>query len=122
MTAWDRTEDIAVALIDMIKGLGLKDYHIAIEKPLNVRNKATSITLANCNGYLLGRLAPYTDGFTFIDNVSWCSYNLITGKRKERKKQSMEILASSGIVPLEQVNDDMADAYCILLYSQTIFK
>ena len=36
-----------------------------------------------------------------------------------RKAQSIEILKSYNIVPDNDINDDMADAFCILLYVES---
>ncbi|RRD48451.1 hypothetical protein EII12_10985, partial [Buchananella hordeovulneris] len=36
-----------------------------------------------------------------------------------RKVQSIEILKSYNIVPDNDINDDMADAFCILLYVES---
>lgn len=118
-TAWERTAQIAEALNDMIVEEDLIDYHIVIEQPINVRNKKTAITLANCNGMLLGMLQNITDGFTFIPNSSWASYHLISGKRAERKEQSKAILFHDLGFDL---GDDEADAYCQLKYVESLEK
>lgn len=118
-TAWERTAQIAEALNDMIVEEDLLDYHIVIEQPINVRNKKTAITLANCNGMLLGMLQNITDGFTFIPNSSWASYHLISGKRAERKEQSKAILLHDLCLDL---GDDEADAYCQLKYVESLEK
>ena len=47
----------------------------------------------------------------------WLS--LIKGKSKARKEQSIDILKSYDIVPEDKINDDMADAFCILLYVES---
>lgn len=118
-TAWDRTAQIADALNDMIVEEDLLDYHIVIEQPINVRNKKTAITLANCNGMLLGMLQQVSNGFTFIPNSSWASYHLISGKRAERKEQSKAILLHELGLDL---GDDEADAYCQLKYVESLEK
>lgn len=118
-TAWERTAQIAEALNDMIVEEDLIDYHIVIEQPINVRSKKTAITLANCNGMLLGMLQNITDGFTFIPNSSWASYHLISGKRAERKEQSKDILFHDLGFDL---GDDEADAYCQLKYVESLEK
>lgn len=118
-TAWERTAQIAEALNDMIVEEDLLDYHIVIEQPINVRNKKAAITLANCNGMLLGMLQNITDGFTFIPNSSWASYHLISGKRAERKEQSKAILLHDLCLDL---GDDEADAYCQLKYVESLEK
>lgn len=118
-TAWERTAQIAEALNDMIVEEDLLDYHVVIEQPINVRNKKTSITLANCNGMLLGMLQQVSNGFTFIPNSSWASYHLISGKRAERKEQSKAILLHDlGL----NLGDDEADAYCQLKYVESLEK
>jgi Holliday junction resolvasome RuvABC endonuclease subunit len=91
-SAWERTAQIAETIKEMIIEDSLQNYHIVIEQPINVRNKKTAITLANCNGMLLGMLQAVIDGFTFIPNSSWASFHLISGKRTERKEQSKAIL------------------------------
>ena len=118
--AWERTEIISKAIIDIIKENGLKGYSIAIEKPINVRNKLTAITLSNCNGYFLGRLSKYTNGFFFVENAKWASYHLISGKRLDRKRQSIEIVKSMEEFKDVDVNDDMADAINILTYVDSL--
>lgn len=118
-SAWDRTAQIAESIIEMIKEDGLSDHHIVIEQPINVRNKKTAITLANCNGMLLGMLQSFSDGFTFIPNSSWASFHLISGKRPERKEQSKAILLHDLGLDL---GDDEADAYCQLKYVESLEK
>ena len=118
-TAWDRTAQIAEAIKAMMIEDELLEYHIVIEQPINVRNKKTAITLANCNGMLLGMLQVVSNGFTFIPNSSWASYHLISGKRAERKEQSKEILLHDLGLDL---GDDEADAYCQLKYVESLEK
>ena len=113
----ERTQNIINALIDMIEAEGLQDYFVAIEEPIITMKTANTMKLIRCNGMLLAALRhKFNMGFIDIPNVKWASYSLIKGKRKERKAASIEVLRQSGLVPEEQLNDDMADAYCILLY------
>jgi len=58
-------------------------------------------------------------GYVDIPNSKWCGYHLIKGKSALRKEQSIEILKSYNIVPEDKVNDDQADAFCILLYVES---
>ena len=44
---------------------------------------------------------------------------LFKGKSKARKEQSIDILKSYNIVPDNDINDDQADAFCILLYVES---
>lgn len=118
-SAWERTAQIAETIKEMIIEDSLQNYHIVIEQPINVRNKKTAITLANCNGMLLGMLQAVTDGFTFIPNSSWASFHLIGGKRTERKEQSKAILLHDLGLDL---GDDEADAYCQLKYVESLEK
>lgn len=120
LNAWERTYNVVQALKDMIEQDGLQGYHLAIETPIIGRSRKGSINLANCNGYLIGSLDGILNGFTFIDNSKWCAHHLITGKREQRKEESKQLLISSGLVPKDKVDDNMADAYGILLYAESL--
>lgn len=116
----DRTAVMIEQLFEIIDYWAIEDYFIAIEEPIIVQRTRGNISLVRANGYLLGALRlRYNMGKVDVPNASWASYHLITGKRKERKEQSMNILAGTGLVPNEAINDDMADAYCILSYMET---
>lgn len=118
LKAWDRTYNMAQALKDLIEEYDLQDYHVYIEEPIVGRGIKGSINLINCNGYFLGLIDSVTDGFTFVPNSKWASYNLISGKREERKKQSIEIMNSD--LGLDSNDDNMADAYGILKYIESL--
>lgn len=116
----ERTKLMAESIGDMIEQHGLEDYFIAIEEPIIVRRTKGNISLVRANGYFLGYLRlRFNIGSIDVPNSVWASHNLITGKRAERKKQSMAILDRAKIVPSDMINDDMADAYCIWVYMQT---
>ena len=94
---------------------------IAIEEPIITMKTKGNISLVRCNGYFLAMMYDkFNIGSIDVPNSKWTSFNLIRGKRPERKEQSMAILKSADIVPEEVVNDDMADAYCILLYVESM--
>ena len=115
---YERTGLIINALIEIIESWGLAEYFIAVEEPIIKFKTKSNITLIRAHGMLLGALLNrFNMGFVDIPNVKWCSYNLITGNREQRKKESIELLKRSDLVPEEAINDDMADAYGILLYS-----
>lgn len=95
----------------------LYNYFIAIEEPIITMKTKSTMNLIRANGYFLGYMfTKFNMGYVDVPNSKWASYHFIKGKREERKKQSMEILKQSGLIPTDKVNDDMADAYCILLY------
>ena len=76
--------------------------------------------MIRANGSFLGVMRNrHNIGYVDISNSMWCGYHLIKGKSKARKEQSIEILKSYNIVPEDKVNDDMADAFCILLYVES---
>lgn len=120
LTAHERTYKIVNEMKEIIKEHNLEGYHLAIETPIMGRNKKHSITLANCNGYFIGAIDGLVNGFTFIDNSKWCAYHLITGKREQRKEESLEILRASGLVDKNCKDDNIADAYGILLYAESL--
>lgn len=120
LTANERTYNIVNEMKEIIKEHDLQGYHLAIETPIMGRNKKHSITLANCNGYFIGAIDGLVNGFTFIDNSKWCAYHLITGKREQRKAESLEILKASGLVDENCKDDNIADAYGILLYAESL--
>lgn len=120
LNAWERTHTVIEALKDLIKEEGLEGYHMAIETPILGRNRKGSINLANCNGMLIGALDGLLNGFTFIDNSKWCAYHLITGKREQRKAESIELAVKHGVLPVGSKNDNTADAYGILLYAESL--
>lgn len=108
------------AIKDIIDEFDLKDYILAIETPIMGRNRKHSITLANCNGYFIGAIDGLVNGYTFIDNSKWCAYHLISGKREQRKKESLELLKETGFVDSNCKDDNMADAYNILTYCESL--
>lgn len=118
--AWERTYDIVNAIKELIEEFDLYDYHVAIETPIMGRNRKHSITLANCNGYFIGAIDGLVNGYTFIDNSKWCAYHLITGKREQRKAESLELLKASGLVPDNCKDDNIADAFNILTYAESL--
>lgn len=118
--AWERTFDIVNAVKELIEEFDLYDYHLAIETPIMGRNRKHSITLANCNGYFIGSIDGLVNGYTFIDNSKWCAYHLISGKRDQRKDESLELLKQTGLVSLDCKDDNMADAYNILTYCESL--
>lgn len=118
LKAWDRTYNMAQALKDLVEEHELQDYHVYIEEPIVGRGIKGSINLINCNGYFLGLISGFTDGFTFVPNSKWAAFNLISGKREERKKQSCDIMNSD--LGLNSDDDNMADAYGILKYIESL--
>ena len=119
----ERTFVIVEQLIEIVEYYAIEDYFIAIEEPIIVRRTKGNISLVRANGYFLSAMRiKFNMGYIDVSNSSWASYHFITGKRPERKKQSMNILERSGIVEKEFINDDMADAYCILLFCEAKLK
>lgn len=117
----ERTRLIAEGIAELIEYYNLEDSFIAIEEPIITMKTKGNISLVRCNGYFLAMLySKFNLGSVDVPNSKWASHNLIRGKRAERKEQSKAILSSTGIVPLDKVNDDMADAYCILLYVESL--
>lgn len=117
----ERTRLIAEGIIELIEYYNLEDSFIAIEEPIITMKTKGNISLVRCNGYFLAMIYDkFNIGSIDVPNSKWTSFNLIRGKRPERKQQSMSILNSAGIVPEEVINDDMADAYCILLYVESM--
>lgn len=115
----ERTNVIAEQLIEIIEYYAISDYFIAIEEPIIVRRTKRNMSLVRANGFFLAMMrAKFNMGYIDVPNSLWASHHLITGKRAERKKQSMKILEAAKIVPVESINDDMADAYCILTYME----
>lgn len=113
----ERTKLISMALIEIIEHYNLSDYFIAVEEPIITMKTKSNINLIRANGFMLAMLYDKFDmGYIDVPNSLWASYNLIKGKRPERKEQSINILKKYNIVPNDKVNDDMADAFCILLY------
>ncbi|WP_218061459.1 hypothetical protein, partial [Paenibacillus kribbensis] len=79
-----------------------------------------NISLIRANGSFLGVMRNrHNIGYVDVSNSMWCGYHLIKGKSKARKEQSIDILESYNIVPKDKINDDMADAFCILLYVES---
>lgn len=120
LNAWERTYNIVNTIKDIINEFDLKGYHLAIEAPIMGRNRKHSITLANCNGYFIGAIDGLVNGYTFIDNSKWCAYHLISGKREQRKEESLELLKATGLVDSNCKDDNMADAYNILTYCESL--
>lgn len=113
----ERTKLISMALIEIIEHYNLSDYFIAVEEPIITMKTKSNINLIRANGFMLAVLYDkFGMGYIDLPNSIWTAYNLIKGKRPERKTQSMAILEKSGIVPSEAIDDDKADAYCMLLY------
>ena len=116
----ERTRLIAEGIIELIEYYNLEDSFIAIEEPIITMKTKGNISLVRCNGYFLAMMYDkFNIGSVDVPNSKWTSFNLIRGKRPERKQQSMSILNSAGIVPKDDINDDMADAYCILMYMES---
>lgn len=117
----ERTRLIAEGIIELVEYYNLEDSFIAIEEPIITMKTKGNISLVRCNGYFLAMMYDkFNIGSVDVSNSKWASHNLIRGKRPERKQQSMAILRSAGIVPDEVINDDMADAYCIMLYVESL--
>ena len=96
------------------------DYFIYIEEPIITFKSKGNISLIRANGSFLGVMRNrHNIGYVDIPNSKWCGYHLIKGKSAMRKVQSIEILKSYNIVPDDDINDDMADAFCILLYVES---
>lgn len=115
----ERTHVIVEQLADIVEHYMIEDYFIAIEAPIIARRTKGNISLVRANGYFLSAMRiKFNMGYIDIANSRWASFHLITGKRPERKNRSMDILKHANIVPEDKVNDDMADAYCILLFCE----
>lgn len=118
----DRVDKIIAEMKEVIEQYGIQDYFIAVEEPIKGRGKG-AITLIRANGYFLSAMKLlFNMGFVDIPNATWASYNFIKGKREERKEQSMDILRASGLFDESEIDDDKADAYCILLYMDSLNK
>jgi Holliday junction resolvasome RuvABC endonuclease subunit len=116
----ERTKLIAEGIGELIEYYNLHDYFIAIEEPIITMKTKGNISLVRANGYFLALMfSKFNIGSVDCPNSKWASFHLIKGKRAERKEQSQAILRSYKIVPDEVVNDDMADAFCILLYMES---
>lgn len=116
----ERTKLIAEGISELIEYYNLHDYFIAIEEPIITMKTKGNISLVRANGYFLAMMfSKHNIGSVDVPNSKWASYHLIKGKREERKKQSQLILKQANIVPEEVINDDMADAYCILMYMES---
>lgn len=117
---YERTEEIIQGVSDMIEEYNIEDYFVAIEEPIITFKNRSNINLIRCNGMFLEAVRQkFNMGFVDVPNSKWASFNLIKGKRAERKESSIDLLRQSGLVPEEQLNDDMADAYGIHLYMKT---
>lgn len=115
----ERTHVIVEQLAEIVEHYMIEDYFIAIEEPIIVQRTKGNISLVRANGYFLSAMRiKFNMGYIDVSNSKWASFHLITGKRPERKKQSMDLLKRANIVPEDKVNDDMADAYCILLFCE----
>ena len=116
----ERAKLIADGITEVIEHYNLFDYFIYIEEPIITFKSKGNISLIRANGSFLGVIRNrHNIGYVDVSNSMWCSYHLIKGKSKARKEQSIEILNSYNIVPEDKVNDDMADAFCILLYVES---
>ena len=116
----ERTKLIAEGISELIEHYNLHDYFIAIEEPIITMKTKGNISLVRANGYFLALMfAKHNIGSVDVPNSKWAAYHLIKGKREVRKEQSQLILKQANIVPEEVINDDMADAYCILMYMES---
>lgn len=115
----ERTLNIANQLTDIIKTNMIEDYFIAIEEPIITMKTKGNISLVRANGYFLALMRErFSMVSVDISNSKWASYHFIKGKREQRKIQSQAILQGYNIVPDDLINDDMADAFCILVYCE----
>ena len=116
----ERAKIIADGITEIIEHYNLFDYFIYIEEPIITFKSKGNISLIRANGSFLGVMRNrHNIGYVDISNSMWCGYHLIKGKSKARKEQSIEILKSYNIVPDNDINDDQADAFCILLYVES---
>lgn len=116
----ERTKLIAEGIGELIEHYNLYDYFIAIEEPIITMKTKGNISLVRANGYFLALIfSKFNIGSVDVPNQVWTAFHLIKGKRAERKEQSIEILKSYNIVPEDEINDDQADAFCILLYMES---
>lgn len=119
----ERTKLMAESIGDMIFNYDIEDYFIAIEEPIIARRTKGNISLVRANGYFLGYMfLRFNMGSIDIPNSKWTAYHFIKGKRPERKLASIDILRRAKLVEDKYINDDMADAYCILLYAMNVLK
>lgn len=115
----ERTLNIANQMSDIIKDYSIEDYFIVIEEPIITMKTKGNISLVRANGYFLALMRErFSVGSIDIPNSKWASYHFIKGKREQRKEQSIAILKGYDIVEDEYINDDMADAFCILVYCE----
>ena len=116
----ERAKQIADGITEIIEHYNLFDYFIYIEEPIITFKSKGNISLIRANGSFLGVMRNrHNIGYVDVPNSKWCGYHLIKGKSALRKVQSIEILKSYNIVPDNDINDDMADAFCILLYVES---
>ena len=116
----ERAKIIADGITEVIEYYNLFDYFIYIEEPIITFKSKGNISLIRANGSFLGVMRNrHNIGYVDIPNSKWCGYHLIKGKSAMRKVQSIEILKSYNIVPDDDINDDQADAFCILLYVES---
>ena len=116
----ERAKLIADGITEVIEHYNLFDYFIYIEEPIITFKSKGNISLIRANGSFLGVMRNrHNIGYVDVSNSMWCGYHLIKGKSAMRKVQSIEILKSYNIVPDDDINDDMADAFCILLYVES---
>ena len=117
----ERTKVIAEAIENLVIEYRLYNYFIAIEEPIITMKTKSTMNLIRANGFFLGHMfTKFNMGYIDVPNSKWASYNFIKGKRPERKQQSIAILESYDIIKDKKVNDDMADAFCILLYMNSM--
>lgn len=117
----ERTKVIAEGIGKLVIEYGLYDYFIAIEEPIITMKTKSTMNLIRANGFFLGYMfTKFNMGYVDAPNSKWASYHFIKGKRPERKAQSIAILESYDIIKDKKVNDDMADAFCILLYMDSM--
>lgn len=119
---WSRTFIIVEEIKKIIAQYELEDYHVVIEQPIMAGGTASSIRLANCNGYFIGAIDTICDGFTLIPNSKWCAYHLIKGRRAQRKEESIEVFKrhTTKSVPADFKDDNEADAFNILTYCESL--
>lgn len=119
----ERTKLMADSIAEVVEYHGIQDYFIAIEEPIIAQRTKGNISLVRSNGYFLSSMRErFGMGYIDIPNSKWTAYHFIKGKRELRKKASIKVLKQAKLVPIDLVNDDMADAYCILLYAINTLK
>lgn len=119
-SAIDKARYISEEIGKIVEEYNIQHYFIAIEEPIIRFKTKGNIALIRANGYFLSYMREvYNMGFVDVPNKKWCAYNLIKGNHDQRKEESKELLKSYNLVPEEEVNDDMSDAFGILLYMES---